>query len=230
MHPEIGRSFNLGFEAAKRDWLTHVGIILVIILLGMLTFHFMTPALFGAYIVMCGASSRGEAISLSGVFDRARGNYLRCWGSALLLGLIIYGLMFAILGVGGLLIAGALFAGQEMRMDQDVIPCIAIGLGAPFMLGYILVQIWLFTRWMFIFPIMVGTGATFSDARATSVRWVTQGGGVLSHFIFSFVANLVAQVGQLLCCVGMFFTIPIGMVMRGSLYQDHLEADGGGKR
>lgn len=226
--PDIGRAFSVGMEMTKKDWLSHFGILLVIGILGGITFHIMTPALFGAYFVVLGAASRGEQMTLSRIFETARGHYLRCFGGGILLVLMIYGIYLVVLVPAGIIIGLLAWGADEMKMDRDAIPCIIMGLGAPVLLFLILFQIWIMTRWMFIFPIMVGMNASFSDARAMSVRWVTTRGGVVMHFVFSFVSNLIAQIGQMLCCVGMVFTVPLGMSMKGVLFQDHLEEERGG--
>ncbi len=222
--PDIGRHLGRAFEATKRNFPVFFGAVLVAYVLGIVTLYVMFCGLMGATVVLFARTMRGERLGVGDLFEIAGESYLRTFGAYLLLMLLTGGMFIAVVGLPAL---GAwLIASMVLHLEAVGCILLTVAVALPFYLAAFCWQYWLMVRWLFVIPLMVDTGMSFREARATSVRWVTERGGFWMHLLFVLVAGLVAGAGELACCIGLIFTIPLAVAMVASLYDEHFMAEG----
>ncbi|MBI4577545.1 MAG: hypothetical protein HY722_14890 [Planctomycetes bacterium] len=227
--PDIGRHLTRAWEVYSKDFGPYVlaQLVIPLIILGLMVFTLgigaliMGPALAIAQILMFNRALRGETVRVGTIFDVARGRYLHALVGVILLGLMAYGVLFI-----GLAPGGAFFGLAVAIDDRTASPILAV-FAVLFMVAGLCWAYCRILRWMFCLPIMVDTGRSFGESRHMSIRWVRDHGGVLWHFLFFLVAQIIGSIGSMACYVGALFTLPIQSAMFASLYQEYLDAEAG---
>jgi hypothetical protein len=153
---------------------------------------------------------RGEAAEVGDIFAGFKYRFLQ-----LFLGQIVVVLIaFASVLPGIVVLAGGVFLVAHHRGGSEVAGIGVIAFGALLML---IPLIYLSVSWFFTLPLIMDKRLDFWPAMSLSRAVVGKHWWVV--FVLSILAGIVSFLGLLLCCVGAFFTVPLGLAVTMCAYE-----------
>jgi len=192
--------------------LIYFGIEVGIGLLGMIPF--IGPLFSLANVVVVGALEGGlfyfllkvirrQPASAGDVFEGFRG----CFGQ-LFLGKILPGLLASLCLIPAAIIAALVILIPMLVRHKEVAPVqivIVVGVCLLFLIPTMVLQ----TNWIFTLPLIIDKKMNFWPAMQASWKMVTKHWWQV--FALVILVGVINIVGMALCCVGLLFTIPVGL-------------------
>ena len=152
---------------------------------------------------------RGEAAEAGDVFA----GFKYCFAQLFLGQLVVTLLTFAAMLPGiGLLVAGFIPLASHHSLAPGSIGLVVLG-------GIVMLipAVYLSINWMFVLPLIMDKRLDFWPAMQLSRKVV--GRHWWTTFALSIVIGCISLVGVLLCCVGVFFTVPLAFVAAMNAYE-----------
>jgi uncharacterized membrane protein len=167
--------------------------------------------------------NRGQKAEIADIFS----GFTRGFGNLLLLGLtqfaliivsMIPGIILVGLSIGGLVIEAIRTGANPDFSGANILMAVA-GYGLM-----ILPSIYLNIAWMYAAPLAIDRQLGFWQAMNTSRKVVNK--HWFQMFFFLMVWVIIAELGVIACCVGLIFTVPLGLAIHVAGYE-HLFGERG---
>jgi uncharacterized membrane protein len=224
-HLDLGLCFTRGAELLKQQFGVVVGAAAVFLLIqgglqGLGAIPFIGPVfsiaslfvlgqlLGGLYLVLL-KSIRGQTTDLNDLFLGFKTAYIQ-----LLLCYVIVAMVTGLAALPGVLLVGIPIAVMIHKEQADAL---LIALSCVGVVVFLAPIIYLSVIWGFSLPLVIDKGLGFWQAMETSRKVVHQ--HWFSVFLLMLVVVLLNFVGLLICCVGLFLSVPLGMAMSMYAYE-----------
>jgi len=233
----FGNYFSLGFQALGNRWRDWVGPMLVAALIWMLAWlPCGIPLLFVAGPVTAGlyacalCTLRGQPMDTGTLhrgwerFGSTFATVLVVWLLNLAASVVVVGLWIGTIALA-LAATGALHAPRPGRGGEPdaafIVVFVLLFYGGLFVAVILLMlwQLWIGTRTMFMLPLIIDRGLTFSEAWSAS--WDLTRRHFWELLVLRFLAGLLGSLGINLCYVGVLATLPIYYSLIAAAYEIH---------
>jgi hypothetical protein len=208
--PQVGR---VVIQIAHRN-IALIAIGVVVMLVGYLIQLILSGPLKGGLYWPFLLRLRGQPAEVGDAFIGFRRGFVQ-----LMLATIVTGLLAAACALPGLIVTmiGVFFLMPQHHIDQHIALAILIP-GVILLIPGVLIAIYLSVCWGFTLPLVVDRQIGFWEAMSLSRQMVRKHWwGMFGSF---FVIGLVAGAGVIACCVGLVFTIPVGLAAKMCAYED----------
>ena len=223
---DIGRCFSKGWNLLQNNlglligaMLVYLAIQIVISVLGMIPFVgwvfsllnlFVAAPLMGGVFYITLQAIRSQSTSVGDVFEGFHRSFIQlCLGY--IVPAILTALCFIPVAIMAVMALAPTLAKKQPPEIGTILPIIGVGLVCliPAMI--------LSVNWMFTLPLIVDKGLDFWTAMKTSWKKVTQHWWQI--FALLLLVGLVNLGGLILCCVGLIFTMPLGIAATMYAYE-----------